>query len=48
MHQDEKRKVEEKRRDLEEEMNAFNNKKKMAAETVSLSQPLKKDKDKKK
>lgn len=48
MHQEEKRKVEDKRRDLEEEMNAFNNKKKMAAETVSLSQPLKKDKDKKK
>uniref|UniRef100_A0A8C5NAH1 Septin n=1 Tax=Gouania willdenowi TaxID=441366 RepID=A0A8C5NAH1_GOUWI len=47
MHQDEKRKVEEKRRDLEEEMNAFN-RKKVAAETLSLSQPLKKEKDKKK
>lgn len=47
MHQEEKRKVEEKRRDLEEEMNAFN-RRKMAAETLSLSQPLKKDKDKKK
>ncbi|RXN28662.1 septin-8-A isoform X1 [Labeo rohita] len=47
MHQEEKRKVEEKRRDLEEEMNAFN-KRKVAAETLSLSQPLKKDKDKKK
>lgn len=47
MHQEEKRKVEEKRRDLEEEMNAFN-RKKVAAETLSLSQPLKKDKDKKK
>ncbi|KAK7925803.1 hypothetical protein WMY93_008113 [Mugilogobius chulae] len=46
MHQEEKRKVEEKRRDLEEEMNAFN-RKKVAAETLSLSQPLKKDKDKK-
>lgn len=47
MHQEEKRKVEEKRRDLEEEMNAFN-RKKVAAETLSLAQPLKKDKDKKK
>uniref|UniRef100_A0A8C6SDB6 Septin n=1 Tax=Neogobius melanostomus TaxID=47308 RepID=A0A8C6SDB6_9GOBI len=47
MHQDEKRKVEDKRRDLEEEMNAFN-RRKVAAETLSLSQPLKKDKDKKK
>lgn len=47
MHQEEKRKVEEKRRDLEEEMNTFN-RKKVAAETFSLSQPLKKDKDKKK
>ncbi len=47
MHQEEKRKVEEKRRDLEEEMNAFN-RRKVAAETLSLSQPLKKDKDKKK
>lgn len=46
MHQEEKRKVEEKRRDLEEEMNTFN-RKKVAAET-SLSQPLKKEKDKKK
>ncbi|KAF3841092.1 hypothetical protein F7725_006954, partial [Dissostichus mawsoni] len=46
MHQEEKRKVEEKRRDLEEEMNGFN-RKKVAAETLSLSQPLKKDKDKK-
>uniref|UniRef100_A0A673LDN8 Septin 8a n=1 Tax=Sinocyclocheilus rhinocerous TaxID=307959 RepID=A0A673LDN8_9TELE len=47
MHQEEKRKVEEKRRELEEEMNAFN-RRKVAAETLSLSQPLKKDKDKKK
>lgn len=47
MHQEEKRKVEEKRKDLDEEMNAFN-RKKVAAETLSLSQPLKKDKDKKK
>lgn len=47
MHQEEKRKVEEKRRDLEEEMNTFN-RKKAAVETLSLSQPLKKDKDKKK
>lgn len=47
MHQEEKRKVEEKRKDLEDEMNAFN-KRKVAAETLSLSQPLKKDKDKKK
>lgn len=47
LHQEEKRKVEEKRRDLEEEMNAFN-RRKVAAETLSLSQPLKKDKDKKK
>uniref|UniRef100_A0A8C8F6H9 Septin n=1 Tax=Oncorhynchus tshawytscha TaxID=74940 RepID=A0A8C8F6H9_ONCTS len=47
MHQEEKRKVEEKRRDLEEEMNAFN-RRKVAAETLSLAQPLKKDKDKKK
>lgn len=47
MHQEEKRKVEEKRRDLEEEMNTFN-RKKVAAETLPLSQPLKKDKDKKK
>lgn len=46
MHQDEKRKVEEKRRELEDEMNAFN-RKKVACETLS-SQPLKKDKDKKK
>ncbi|XP_016377822.1 septin-8-A-like [Sinocyclocheilus rhinocerous] len=46
MHQEEKRKVEEKRRELEEEMNAFN-RRKVAAETLSLSQPLKKDKDKK-
>ncbi|XP_043997580.1 septin-8-A [Gambusia affinis] len=45
MHQDEKRKVEEKRRELEDEMNAFN-RKKVACETLS-SQPLKKDKDKK-
>ncbi|XP_062342245.1 septin-8-A [Osmerus eperlanus] len=45
MHQEEKRKVEEKRRDLEEEMNAFN-RRKVAAETLSLSQPLKKDKKK--
>lgn len=47
MHQEEKRKVEEKRRDLEEEMNTFN-RKKAAVETLSLSQPLKKDKDRKK
>lgn len=47
MHQEEKRKVDEKRRDLDEEMNAFN-RKKAAAETLSCSQPLKKDKDKKK
>uniref|UniRef100_A0A672QSB6 Septin n=1 Tax=Sinocyclocheilus grahami TaxID=75366 RepID=A0A672QSB6_SINGR len=47
MHQEEKRKVEEKRREMEEEMNAFN-RRKVAAETLSLSQPLKKDKDKKK
>uniref|UniRef100_A0A8C7P232 Septin n=1 Tax=Oncorhynchus mykiss TaxID=8022 RepID=A0A8C7P232_ONCMY len=47
MHQEEKRKVEEKRRELEEEMNAFN-RRKVAAETLSLAQPLKKDKDKKK
>ncbi|MED6236569.1 Septin-8-A [Characodon lateralis] len=46
MHQEEKRKVEEKRRELEDEMNAFN-RKKVAVETLSLSQPLKKDKDKK-
>ncbi|TRY85607.1 hypothetical protein DNTS_010178, partial [Danionella cerebrum] len=46
LHQEEKRKVEEKRRDLEEEMNSFN-RRKVAAETLSLSQPLKKDKDKK-
>ncbi|KTG38668.1 hypothetical protein cypCar_00003886 [Cyprinus carpio] len=46
MHQEEKKKVEEKRRELEEEMNAFN-RRKVAAETLSLSQPLKKDKDKK-
>ncbi|XP_016102231.1 septin-8-like [Sinocyclocheilus grahami] len=46
MHQEEKRKVEEKRREMEEEMNAFN-RRKVAAETLSLSQPLKKDKDKK-
>jgi len=39
--------VEEKRRDLEEEMNAFN-RKKVAAETLSLAQPQKKDKDKRK
>lgn len=54
MHQEEKRKVEEKRRDLEEEMNAFN-RRKVAAETLQAQslqaasqQPLKKDKDKKK
>ncbi|XP_053540608.1 septin-8-A-like [Ictalurus punctatus] len=46
MHQEEKRKVEEKRQNLEEEMNAFN-RRKVAAETLSLSQPLKNDKDKK-
>ncbi|KAG7258968.1 hypothetical protein CRUP_000337, partial [Coryphaenoides rupestris] len=45
LHQEEKRKVEEKRRDLEEEMNAFN-RKKVAAETLNLAQPQKKDKDK--
>uniref|UniRef100_A0A8C4ZYT7 Septin 8a n=1 Tax=Gadus morhua TaxID=8049 RepID=A0A8C4ZYT7_GADMO len=44
LHQEEKRKVEEKRRDLEEEMNAHN-RKKVAAETLALAQPLKKDKD---
>lgn len=47
MHQEEKRKVEEKRRELEDEMNAFN-RKKVAVETLTSSQPLKKDKDKKK
>lgn len=47
MHQEEKKKVEDKRGYLEEEMNAFN-KRKAAAETLSLSQPVKKDKDKKK
>lgn len=47
MHQEEKRKVEEKKSYLEDEMNAFN-RRKVAAETMSLSQPLKKDKDKKK
>lgn len=47
MHQEEKRKVEEKRRDLEEEMNAFN-RKKVAVETLSLAQPMKKEKDRKK
>ncbi|XP_063344560.1 septin-8-A isoform X1 [Pelmatolapia mariae] len=46
MHQEEKKKVEDKRGYLEEEMNAFN-KRKAAAETLSLSQPVKKDKDKK-
>lgn len=46
--------MEEKRRDLEDDINAFN-RKKMAAETLqaqslqgSSQQPLKKDKDKKK
>ena len=47
LHQEEKRKVEEKRRDLEEEMNAHN-RKKVAAETLALAQPLKKDKDRRK
>ncbi|TTX06323.1 Septin-8-A [Bagarius yarrelli] len=47
MHQEEKRKVEEKRSDLEEEMTAFN-RRKLATESMSLSQPLKKDKDKRK
>lgn len=53
MHQDEKKTLEEKRRELEEEMNAFN-RKKVAAETLigqavqGGSQPFKKDKDKKK
>ena len=39
--------MEEKRRDLEEEMNAHN-RKKVAAETLALAQPLKKDKDRRK
>lgn len=54
MHQEEKRNLEEKRRELEEEMNAFN-RRKVAAETLmgqslqGCSQPpLKKEKDKKK
>lgn len=54
IHQEEKRKVEEKRRELEEEMNAFN-RRKVAVETLqsqslqaTSQQPLKKDKDKKK
>uniref|UniRef100_A0A3Q3VV12 Septin n=1 Tax=Mola mola TaxID=94237 RepID=A0A3Q3VV12_MOLML len=53
MHQEEKKTLEEKRRELEEEMNAFN-RRKVAAETLmgqalqGGSQPLKKDKDKKK
>lgn len=53
IHQEEKRKVEEKRRELEEEMNAFN-RRKVAVETLqsqslqaTSQQPLKKDKDKK-
>lgn len=54
MHQDEKKNLEEKRRELEEEMNAFN-RRKVAAETLMghalqgcSQQPFKKDKDKKK
>lgn len=54
IHQEEKRKVEEKRRELEEEMNAFN-RRKVAVETLqsqslqaTSQQPLRKDKDKKK
>jgi len=54
IHQEEKRKVEEKRRELEDEMNAFN-RRKVAVETLqsqslqaTSQQPLKKDKDKKK
>ena len=54
IHQEEKRKVEEKRRELEEEMNAFN-RRKVAVETLqsqslqaTSQQPLKKDKDRKK
>ncbi|KAJ6667963.1 hypothetical protein lerEdw1_016284 [Lerista edwardsae] len=54
IHQEEKKKVEEKRRELEEEMNAFN-RRKVAVETLqsqslqaTSQQPLKKDKDKKK
>ncbi|NXU80783.1 SEP8B protein, partial [Oreotrochilus melanogaster] len=53
IHQEEKRKVEEKRRELEEEMNAFN-RRKVAVETLqshsfqaTSQQPLKKDKDRK-
>ena len=54
MHHDEKRNLEEKRRELEEEMNSFN-RRKVAAETLMgqalqscSQQPFKKDKDKKK
>lgn len=54
IHQEEKKKVEEKRRELEEEMNAFN-RRKVAVETLqsqsllaTSQQPLKKDKDRKK
>ena len=54
LHQEEKRKVEEKRRELEEETNAFN-RRKAAVEALqsqalhaTSQQPLRKDKDKKK
>ncbi|OCT87763.1 hypothetical protein XELAEV_18021461mg [Xenopus laevis] len=54
IHQEESKKVEDKRRDLEEEMNAFN-RRKVAMETLqsqsfqaTSQQPLKKDKDRKK
>ncbi|XP_051930921.1 septin-8-A-like isoform X5 [Hippocampus zosterae] len=53
LHHEEKKNLEEKRRELEEEMNAFN-RRRVAAETLmgqalqGASQPLKKDKDKKK
>ncbi|XP_018109704.1 septin-8-B isoform X2 [Xenopus laevis] len=53
IHQEESKKVEDKRRDLEEEMNAFN-RRKVAMETLqsqsfqaTSQQPLKKDKDRK-
>uniref|UniRef100_A0A8C6YR36 Septin n=1 Tax=Nothoprocta perdicaria TaxID=30464 RepID=A0A8C6YR36_NOTPE len=54
IHQEEKKKVEEKRKELDDEMNAFN-RRKVAVETLqsqslqaTSQQPLKKDKDKKK
>lgn len=54
VHQEEKRKVEDKRRELEEETNAFN-RRKAAVEALqsqalhaTSQQPLRKDKDKKK